>query len=301
MSGPNPLWLASGRGEGALTADRTSALRPQGEPMTSDQFSEVHRTGRAMRRRVLNMAVANNGAYLGQTCSSAETLATIFQTVLNRTAGDVFVLSPAHYCLAMWALMVETGDLPATELETYNIDGSDLEMIGSEHAPGFTFTTGSLSQGLSQAIGFQVGRRHRGQPGHAYVLVSDGELQEGQTWEALMLLAHLGLDSMTVVVDLNDMQVDGDPSGIVGLEPVVNRLQAFVADTVEVDGHDPEAIYDALLAPQERPRVIACRTRIWQGLPSLRERANMHFVRFGTGEAERAKADLDLVEEGSSR
>lgn len=267
-------------------------MTPQPLPL-----DEITATALAVRRRVLGIAVANNGAYLGQACSSAEILATLYRTVLDRAAGDVFVLSPAHYCLALWAVMVEVGELPAAALETYNVDGSDLEMVGSEHAPGLEFTTGSLAQGLSQAIGLQLGRRHRGVSGHAYVLVSDGELQEGQTWEALMVLSHLGLDTVTVLIDLNDSQVDGHPDDVLRIEPAVERLRAFVPDTVEIDGHDPQALHRALTARRAGPRVVACRTRIWQGLPSLAGRANLHFIRFRPGEAEQASADLDRAED----
>jgi transketolase len=268
----------------------------------ADWLADVGRLARAIRVRVLDATIANNGAYLCQACCSAEILATLHVRVMNRTRGDLFVLSPAHYCLALWALLAEIGELSDEEFDTYNRDGSALEMIGSEHAPGLLFTTGSLSQGLSQAIGLQLARRAHQRPGRVFVYLSDGELQEGQTWEAVMSAAHFGLGELNVVIDMNGSQVDGDPAEIMAIEPVMAKLCAFGLEAVEIDGHDPRAIAAALAAAGgERPRAVACRTRMWEGIPSLEARANHHFVRFRAGEAEAALADLGLSGEAVGR
>jgi len=255
--------------------------------------AEAQRVALGIRRRVLDIATRQNGGYLGQACSSAEILATLHCRTLNPSAGDVFVLSPAHYSLALFACMVEIGTLKEEALATYNQDGSALEMIGGTGAPGLVFTTGSLAQGLSQAIGLALAKRHKGDPGKVVVYLSDGELQEGQTWEAFMTLAHYKLGSVLLVFDLNDSQVDGSPAGIMGLEPIPAKLQAFGLDAVEIDGHDCVALDRALARPiGDKPRAVLCRTRIWQGIPSLKTRANLHYVRFRPGEAEIARAEL---------
>ncbi len=254
--------------------------------------ADVERVARGIRRRALEVAVARNGSYLGQACSGAEILAVLHTRVL--TDDDVFVLSPAHYTLALWAAMIETGRLAADALDDYGLDGARLEMIGGAGSPGMPFTTGSLAQGLSQAIGLALGRRINGQPGRVFVYVGDGELQEGQTWEALMSLAHFALTSVVVVLDLNGSQVDGDPAQIMGVEPVVDKLRAFGLDAVEIDGHSVPDLEAAFGSVGDRPRAIACRTRVWQGLPSLATRSNLHFVRFREGEAEQARRELGL-------
>jgi transketolase len=259
-------------------------------------IDEARRIAAGVRRRSLEVAIAKNGAYLGQACSSAEILGVLLGRMLRRGEGDVLVLSPAHYTLALWAAMAETGELSEGAFATYGEDGSELEMIGGGGAPGMPFTTGSLAQGLSQAIGLALGRRLLGQPGRVVALLSDGELQEGQTWEALMALAHYRLESVPVVIDCNDSQVDGSPTAVMGIEPVLEKLRAFGLDAVEVDGHDPGAIA-AALEPTAGGGVCAvvCRTRMWEGIPSLAGRRNLHFVRFAEGEAERALADLGLL------
>jgi transketolase len=256
----------------------------------TDTLEDVERVARGIRRRALEMAIARNGGYLGQACSGAEILAVLHTRVLG--PEDTLVLSPAHYTLALWAAMIEVGALPEDALDDYGLDGARLEMIGGGGTPGMPFTTGSLAQGLSQGIGLALARRIRRAPGRVVVYMGDGELQEGQTWEAFLTLAHFRLTSVTVVLDLNDSQVDGSPRDVVGLEPIPAKLAAFGLDTIEVDGHDPAAILEALTTVGDSPRAVACRTRIWQGIPSLSSRANLHFVRFRDGEADRALADI---------
>lgn len=261
--------------------------------MSPTTEANLHEMAHAIRRRALEVTIRKNGSYLGQACSSAEILAVLHGAVMNHER-DRFVLSPAHYALALFATMVEIGELDPRELERYGDDGALLEMIPSYSSPGMLFTTGSLAQGLSQAIGLALGERVRGlRGGRTFVLVSDGELQEGQTWEALMSAAHFQLSEITVVIDLNDSQVDGSPSRILGIEPVLDKLVAFGLDAVEIDGHDLGQLHNALSrTPGSRPLAVACRTNISQGIPSLSRRPNLHFVRFRPGEAERARADL---------
>jgi transketolase len=263
---------------------------------------DVQRLAHGIRRRALEVTIAKDGSYLCQACSGAEILATLHGRVMDRGSGDLFVLSPAHYALALYATLVELGELPEEELERYSDDGALLEMIPSGSAPGMLFTTGSLAQALSQSIGLALARRMRGIPGRIFVYVSDGELQEGQTWEALMAARHYGLGELVILLDLNDSQVDGSPDDVMRVEPVLDKLLAFGLDAVEVDGHDPVQIASAVESRQSSlPRAVACRTVMWQGIPSLAERANLHFVRFREGEADRARADLGLSDPGSRR
>jgi transketolase len=255
--------------------------------------SEAKRIALAIRQRSLDTAIRLNGAYLGQSCSAAEILATLFTRHIDRKRGDLFVMSPAHYCLALYAAMVEVGELSEADFNTYNADGSAVEMIGGTGAPGMPFTTGSLAQGLSQAIGVALARRLQGKGGHIYVYTSDGELQEGQTWEAFMSLGHQKLDNITVFVDVNYSQVDGDTRAVLDFDPVLPKLNAFNLDALALDGHDIVALNAAIAGRKSGlPRVIVARTNIWQGIPSLSDRANLHFVRFKAGEVEKAQAEL---------
>ncbi len=284
-----------------------------------------------MRRRMVQLAVQRGGAYLAQACSSAEILATLYLRLMHLgpaltkradaqqtrpprpgspgTQGygfngerdgvhDRFVLSPAHYAGALYATLAEVGRLAPDDLEHYALDGSALEMIGSEQSPGMEATTGSLAQGLSVGLGMAAARKIKAQPGTIWVLISDGELEEGQTWEAFAAGAHHRLGNVVVLVDANSLQVDGAPRDVMDMEPIAGKICSFGWDAREVDGHDPAAI--AAAAARRSPDVptcIVCRTKPWQGIPSLQVRypSRLHFVRFAPGEEVAALNDTSAT------
>jgi transketolase len=285
---------------------------------TSADTARLERMAAGIRRRVLRHVLDNDGGYLSQACSSAEMLASLYGGVVRlapldaplparpfdgvpgggrtyRTGAefhgpqapdlDRLVISPAHYALVVYAALIEAGRLQEDALAQFNVDGSTVEMIGAEHSPGFETTTGSLSQALSQAGGIALARRLRGDTGRTWVLMSDGELQEGQTWEAFAALSHHRLDGVRVVVDVNGQQCDGPMPDVLGIEPLGERLRAFGASVAEVDGHDLPALQAALLEETDRPHVVLARTDPTRGVPLLAERAPLlHYLRFSSGE-----------------
>jgi transketolase len=275
---------------------------------------------------VLEHTVSNNGGYLSQACSSAEILATLYTRVMRlgpsvapplppdfagvpgsrRGIGtgagyngpkapdlDRFVLSPAHYALVLYATLIEVGRLAPEALARFNQDGSTLEMIGAEHSPGMEVTTGSLGQALSQAAGIAMARRRRGDTGRVWVFMSDGELQEGQTWEALEVLAFYKLDNVGVYVDVNGQQCDGRMERVLAMEPLHAKIESFGARVFRVDGHDVEALAaPASLAPDGRPLVVLADTDPCRGIDLLRERAPyLHYVRFKSEEERQRYAE----------
>lgn len=279
-----------------------------------------------VRCRVLRHVIEHGGGYLGQACSAAEILATLYGGLMqlgprhgpaapapfagvpgsgrevlgarfNGTrapSADRFLLSPAHYALALYATLIEVGRLADDALDRFNEDGSTVEMIGAEHSPGMEATTGSLGQALSVAIGIALARRRRGESGRTWVLLSDGECQEGQTWEALQFAAHNGLDNLTVFLDANNSQVDGRVDDIVSVEPIASKVDAFGWAVREVDGHDPAALLRAG-GRADRPVFAVARTSPWRGIPSLRARQKFHYVRLDDDGAAAAVADLGLA------
>lgn len=299
-------------------------------PAVSAQWTdEARRVARGVRRRVLELTLREGGGYLSQACSSAEILAALYSGALRlgpsvapalprpfagvpsptnteafTGAGyngprapelDRLIFSPVHYAVALYATLVEVGRMAEEGLARFNRDGSSVELIGAEHSPGHEVTAGSLGQALSQAGGIALGRRLRGETGRTFVFMSDGELQEGQTWEAFAALCHHGLGSVVVYVDANAQQCDGPMPAVMAVEPARSRLEAFGARVHEVDGHDVEALAaPAAEAPDDRPVVVLCRTDPCRGLERLRERApRLHYVRF-EDEAEREAYRLEL-------
>lgn len=286
-------------------------------PAANDWRAEARRVADGARKRVLDLAIARNGCYLSQTLSSADVLATLYVKSLDlgpsrgapvpdgfagppgrgaATRGlgaayngpggagrDRLLISPAHYAVAVYAVLVETGRLSAEALDLFDVDGGTLEMIGAEHSPGFELTTGSFGQALSQAGGIAMARRLRGEEGRVVVFMSDGELEEGQTWEAVQALVHHRIGSVVVCVDVNGMQYDGATRDVMGIEPIAARVSGFGGVAVSVDGHDVAAVDAAVReTPHDgKPLFVLCYTDSARGVPLLEERKpRLHYVRF---------------------
>lgn len=215
--------------------------------------------------------------YLGQVFSSAEILTVLLGGYVR--PGDRFVLSPSHYVTAMYAVAAELGHLDRQLLEGYGKDGSALETIGSELTPIADFTCGSLAQGLSVGIGYALANRLAGAGARTVVFGSDGEMEEGQTWEAAMFAAHHGLGDLTLVLDCNDSQVDGPVSSVTTIEPIAHKWRAFGWQAVEVDGHDLAKIAAALDRPSDPPKVVVARTTATAGLGTLEGLDDAHFIK----------------------
>jgi transketolase len=290
---------------------------------TSDALhwqTEVQKVADNIRLRVLDHVLKNNGGYLSQACSSAEIFATLYMRVMNLGPSegpmipqpfsgvpgpdnpdffnggvyngprapqlDRFIFSPAHYALVLYSTLIELGRMAPEGLEMFNKDGTTVEMIGAEHSPGVETTTGSLAQAISQAGGIALARRMRGEPGRVWVMMTDGEFQEGQVWEAVNTLSYHRLDNVGVYVDVNGQQCDGAMEDVMHIEPLCSRLETFGARAIEVDGHDIEALAaPAELTPDGRPLFVLARTTPWYGMDILQERApKLHYVRFTSDE-----------------
>ncbi|MFC0531741.1 1-deoxy-D-xylulose-5-phosphate synthase N-terminal domain-containing protein [Phytohabitans kaempferiae] len=248
-----------------------------------------------IRRHAVRMVAAHGLGYLGQALSAAEILATLYARVY-RPRTDRIVISPGHYVIGAFAAAVETGLLDEAELATYGHDGSRLEAIGTERSPGLDLTGGSLGQGLSGAVGFALSDRMRGRTeARTVVLVSDGELEEGQVWEAAMFAAHHRLDNLVAVIDANNSQVDGPVTEVTTIEPIADKWRSFGWWAEDVDGHDTKALAAALAAAvaADRPAVVVARTSTTTGLDCLPASTDGHFIKLPAELAARAAAELE--------
>ena len=269
-----------------------------------------------IRKRVFFHSMRNDGGYLSQACSAADFLALMYNEVLNLGAPtlpmtpmpfmgvpsaqnpdaftgagyhgpfapeyDRFIVSPAHYALVIYSALIEMGRMGEDALDHFNRDGGSVEMIGAEHSPGMEVTTGSLAQGLSMAAGIAWARKRRGEPGKVWVFMSDGEFQEGQTWECLAALNHHGIDNVGVIVDVNRQQCDGAMSDVLDLGDLASRIASFGATVRSVDGHDLDALRAAAASFEPgRALFVLANTSPFQGMPYLERRfPRLHYVRF---------------------
>ncbi|CAI0792773.1 Transketolase 1 [Serratia rubidaea] len=262
-----------------------------------------------IRRHALIMGQVQGQGYIGQALGAADLLAVSYFHALRYRADDPdweqrdrFYLSIGHYAIALYAALLEAGILPLDERETYGADDSRLPMSGmAAYTPGMEITGGSLGHGLGIAVGACLGLKRKGNPAFIYNLLSDGELNEGSTWEAVMSAAHWRLDNLIALVDVNNQQADGHSSEILSFEPLADRWQAFGWHVQRVDGNDLAALVAAFDAArrhdQPQPRVILCDTRMGKGVAFLEAREKTHFIRVDEHEWDQALTALEIGEQ----
>lgn len=263
--------------------------------MDADRQRELQRCADRLRLRAVRMVAPHGFGYLGQALSCAELMTVLFNGAY-RPERDELVISPGHYIIAAYAVAPEVGLLREEELATYGQDGSRLEAIGTESSPVADVTGGSLGQGLSSAVGLALAAQLRGdQDVRVFVLLSDGELEEGQVWEAAMFAAHQGLSNLTVLLDANDSQVDGPISSITTIEPIAQKWESFGWVAYDVDGHDVGALDEAFadVVGQTRPGIIIARTSTAHGLACLPGGADGHFIKISDELVNSAVAELE--------
>jgi transketolase len=263
--------------------------------MNAVQTDELTQFADRIRLRAVRMVAPHGFGYLGQALSSAELMAALYSGHYE-PARDDLVVSPGHYIISAFAAGPEVGAIDEADLATYGHDGSILEAIGTEKSPAVDLTCGSLGQGLSGAVGFALSHKMRGEhDARVFALVSDGELEEGQTWEAAMFAAHNRLGSLTVILDANDSQVDGPVSSITTIEPIAAKWESFGWAAFDVDGHDAEAVHAAIASAiaEDRPAIVIGRTSTVHGLSALPEGADGHFIKLSAELANAAIAELE--------
>jgi transketolase len=268
-----------------------------------ERIDRIRQAAHRIRRYALDMGEVQGQGYIGQALGVADVLAVVYADQLRYRPEDPhwpdrdrFLLSIGHYAIALYAALAEAGFIPVEELETYGSDDSRLPMSGmASYTPGMEISGGSLGHGLGVATGMALGLRHLGNPARVFNLLSDGELDEGSTWEAALACAHHGLDNVTAIVDVNALQADGPTAGVLRVEPITDKWQAFGWRAIRVDGNDVArlvAAFDELREHRGSPSVLICDTRIGQGVPLLASREKAHFMRVEEHEWQLAQEQL---------
>ncbi len=269
--------------------------------------AEIAERAYRIRRNALLMGEVQGQGYIGQALDIADVLAVAYFRAMSYKPEDPewegrdrFLLSNGHYAIALYAALIEAGIIPQAELETYGSDDSRLPMSGmARYTPGMEMSGGSLGQGLAIAVGHCLGLKRKGSDRFVYTLFSDGELDEGSVWEAMMSASHHQLDNLIAIVDINNQQADGPSTKILGFEPLAEKTRAFGWHTQRIDGNDLDAVIAAFDAARNLkdpvPRIIICDTKMGKGVKFLEEREKNHFIRVDPHEWQLA---LQVLEAG---
>jgi transketolase len=265
-----------------------------------------------IRRQALRMGEVQGQGYIAQALDIADVLAVAYFHAMKLKPEDPqwegrdrFLLSNGHYAIALYAALIEAGVIPEAELETYGGDDSRLPMSGMRsYTPGMEMSGGSLGQGMAIAVGHALGLKRKASSSFVYTLFSDGELDEGAVWEALMSANHYQLDNLIAIVDVNNQQADGPSNNVMAFEPLVPKMEAFGWHTQRIDGNDLAAVmraFDTARALKDpRPRMIICDTKMGRGVPFLEAREKNHFIRVEPQEWQLAIEALDAANQAAN-
>jgi transketolase len=271
--------------------------------LTEQTVRELEQTARNLRVEILKMLNIARSGHTGGSLSAIDVLTVLYFHAMRHDPSnpawedrDRFVLSKGHAAPALYACLAEAGYFSRDDLKTLRRFGSHLQgHPDMNKTPGVEVCTGSLGQGLSQAVGLALSSRLQGKSSRIFSLLGDGEVQEGQIWEAAMAAAHYRLDNLCVILDHNGLQIDGEVAKVMNVAPLGPKFLAFNWHVLEVDGHDIQAICRALEdagQSKERPTMIIARTVKGKGVPFFEHKASYHGVPPSDDELSRALEHL---------
>ena len=256
-----------------------------------------------IRRTSLEMISQAKSSHIGSVFSAVEILAVLYGRVLRVRPDepdwpdrDRFVLSKGHACAGLYAVLGLRGFFPTARLTEFYVDGGSLAGHATHKGvPGVEVSTGSLGHGLALSVGLAAGAKRKGAPWRVFAILSDGECDEGSTWEAALLAPQLGLVNLTIIVDFNKIQSLGRVDEVLPLEPFADKWRAFAWDVVEVDGHDVDALATVLEAEavEGKPRCVIAHTTKGKGVSFMEDDLLWHYRTPQGEELAAARAELE--------
>lgn len=271
--------------------------------LTDQQRDEIRTAANTVRQDAVRMTNAATCGHPGGPMGMADFMTTLFVAHFNLCTDnlhdperDRFILGNGHTCAGLYSLLAHKGLIPTQTLLEFRKFGSPLQ--GHPHRNqdlGIDMSTGSLGNGLSVGLGMALAARQNGWSTRVYVASSDGESQEGQIWEAATAAAHFGASNLTVLVDFNNIQIDGVMREVMNVRDLREKYEAFGWHAVDVDGHDIDAVDAALCAAREetaRPSAIICHTTIGKGVSFMEDKAAWHGVAPNDEQTQVALAEL---------
>ncbi len=274
--------------------------------MTLSEKNQLQQTACKVRMGIIESTHGAKAGHPGGSLSATEMFTYLYFKEMNIDPAnpkwenrDRFVLSKGHTAPGLYSVLAHRGFFPVEDLPTLrHIDSYLQGHPNMNTVPGVDMSTGSLGQGVSVAVGMALGLKHQGKDARVYTLLGDGEIQEGQVWEACMAAAHYHLDNLVVIVDNNGLQIDGDIEKVMSPYPIVGKLEAFGFHTVAIDGHDFDAIEAALAearAVKGQPTAIVMKSVKGKDVSYMENQASWHGKAPNDGEYEQAMNELKAI------
>ena len=254
--------------------------------MTSAQREDAAKTlSIQARREILQMTHDAGASHVGSALSVVDILCAVYSGSLNinsknysKDDRDVVILSKGHACTALYAVLSLTGFFPKTWLRKYSSNGSELGgHVTSGSIPGVELSTGSLGHGMPYGLGISIARKRNKVSGKTYVIMSDGECDEGTTWESALIANHFGLNNFCVIIDRNNLQSMGSTESTLALEPFAEKWKAFGWDVIEIDGHNFKELVEALKYFSNKPICIIANTIKGKGVDFMEGSVVWHY------------------------
>ena len=271
--------------------------------MTFNERKELQTLACKVRIGIVESTNAAKCGHPGGSLSAADVLTYLYSKELNvdpkepkKADRDRFVLSKGHCAPGLYAVLAHRGFFPVEDLLTLRKIGSYLQGHPNMNTvPGVDMSTGSLGQGISTAAGMALAAKVQGNPCRVYTLLGDGEIQEGQVWEACMFASHYKLDNLCIIIDNNGLQIDGNIADVMSPYPIVDKLQAFGLHTIAVDGHnfdELEAAFAEAKTISGQPTAIVMTTTKGKGVSFMENNAGWHGKATNPAEFEIAMTEL---------
>ena len=274
--------------------------------MTAQERKELEITACKVRMGVIEGTYHAKSGHPGGSLSAADLFTYLYFKEMRidpadpkKADRDRFVLSKGHTAPGLYSALANRGFFPVEDLKTLRHVGSFLQGHPNMNTvPGVDMSTGSLGQGISVACGMALGAKLQGSDVRVYTLLGDGEIQEGQVWEALMMSAHYKLDNLVVIIDNNNLQIDGAISDVMSPYPIVDKLEAFGLNTIAINGHDMEQIEAAMEQAKSvkgKPTAIVMKTVKGKGVSFMEDKASWHGTAPNAEQYETAMAELNAL------
>ena len=269
------------------------------------EFADLKIVSASVRKEILNMLYKAGSGHPGGSLSSVELLVDLYYNHMNFNSKnsldknrDYFVLSKGHVCPVLYAVLAQIGCFPKEELDTLRKIGSRLQghPAKDKKLPGIEISTGSLGYGLSIGVGIAKGMKTLNQNNRVYVLMGDGEQQEGSIWEAVMAAPHFKLDNLCAIIDCNGLQIDGKVEDVLNINPIADKYKAFGWNVIEIDGHnikEIDAAYAQAKIVKGIPTVIVARTVKGKGVSFMENVYGWHGKAPNAEQLEQALKEID--------